>query len=50
LRCSASWSNPGEIALYRKCGFALVDINDEGQGGEYLVVKSIDRVWCDPDE
>lgn len=40
LRCNVKWDNPGAIALYRKCGFALTDITDEGVG-EYFVVKPL---------
>ncbi len=38
LRCSADWNNAAEVALYRSCGFALVDISDEE---EYLAVRSL---------
>lgn len=40
MRCNVRWDNPAGIALYRKCGFALVDITDE-HGGEYFVVKPL---------
>lgn len=39
LRCSADWNNAAEVALYRSCGFALVDVTDEE---EYLAVKSLE--------
>jgi GNAT superfamily N-acetyltransferase len=29
LRCSNNWDNEAERRLFRKCGFALVDLNDE---------------------
>jgi len=40
MRCNVRWDNLAGIALYRKCGFALTDITDEG-GGEYFVVKPL---------
>ncbi len=40
MQCSVEWANAAAIALYRKCGFALVDITDE-EGGEYFVVKPL---------
>ena len=40
MRCNVKWDNPAGIALYRKCGFALTDISDEG-GGEYFVTKPL---------
>jgi GNAT superfamily N-acetyltransferase len=42
---SVAWSNPAAIALYRKCGFALVDVSDDEDAsrtdGEYFVVKPL---------
>lgn len=29
IRCSNNWDNPAETALFRRCGFALVDVNGE---------------------
>ena len=40
MRCNVKWDDPAGIALYRRCGFALTDITDEG-GGEYFVVKPL---------
>ena len=39
MRCNANWDNPAEIALYRKCGFALADISADG--GEYFAVRAL---------
>ena len=39
MRCNANWNNPAEIALYRKCGFALTDISADG--GEYFAVRAL---------
>jgi ribosomal protein S18 acetylase RimI-like enzyme len=39
MQCSVRWDNPAGIALYRKQGFALVDITEDG--GEYFVVKPL---------
>jgi GNAT superfamily N-acetyltransferase len=41
MQCSTEWTNLAAIALYRKCGFALTDITDEDEGGEYFVIKSL---------
>ncbi len=30
IRCSNNWDNPAETALFRKCGFALTDIGEDG--------------------
>jgi ribosomal protein S18 acetylase RimI-like enzyme len=38
LRCHVRWDNPAALALYRRCGCALVDIGDEE---EYFVVRSL---------
>ena len=40
MRCNVKWDNPAAIALYRKCGFALTDV-DEEQCGWYFVVKPL---------
>ena len=37
IRCNVPWNSPEEIALFRRCGFALVCFED----GEYFVVKSL---------
>jgi GNAT superfamily N-acetyltransferase len=41
IRGSVDWGNPAAIALYRRCGFALTDISDSGQSGEYFIVKPL---------
>lgn len=41
MRCNANWSNPAEIALYKKCGFALADIGEDDQAGEYFTVRPL---------
>ncbi|MBM4049044.1 MAG: GNAT family N-acetyltransferase [Planctomycetes bacterium] len=41
MRCNVRWDNPAAIALYRKCGFALVDISGPGETGEYFVVRPL---------
>ncbi|MBN1517987.1 GNAT family N-acetyltransferase [Candidatus Sumerlaeota bacterium] len=38
IRCEADLSNAAEMALYRKCGFALAET---GQGSECLAVKPL---------
>ena len=42
IRCSNNWDNPAETALFRKCGFALVDLDGE-QDPEpcYLAVRPL---------
>jgi GNAT superfamily N-acetyltransferase len=34
VRCSNNWDNPAERALFLRCGFVLVDNNDEDPGSE----------------
>ena len=42
IRCSNNWDNPGETALFRKCGFALVDLNGEDdEEACYLAVRPV---------
>ncbi|MFP4058128.1 MAG: GNAT family N-acetyltransferase [Candidatus Brocadiia bacterium] len=42
IRCSNDWDNPAETALLRKCGFALVDLNDEEERERgYLAVRPL---------
>jgi GNAT superfamily N-acetyltransferase len=42
IRCSNDWDNPAESALFRKCGFALVDLNsDKEQEPCYLAVRPV---------
>jgi len=41
MRCNVRWDNPAELALFRKCGFALTDVSDEDEGGEYFTVKPL---------
>jgi ribosomal protein S18 acetylase RimI-like enzyme len=48
IRCSNGWSNPAETALFRKSGFALVDLNaDQEQDPCYLAVRCLRNleVW-----
>ena len=42
MRCNASWHNPAEIALFKKCGFALACIED----GQYFTVKPLQGYAC----
>jgi GNAT superfamily N-acetyltransferase len=45
IRCSNDWDNPAECALFRKCGFALVDLNsDENQEPCYLAVRPLRKI------
>ncbi len=37
MRCNAQWDDPAEIGLYKKCGFALTDIED----GSFFAVKPL---------
>jgi len=46
IRCCVNWDNPAEIALFKKCGFALVDLNEPGEGGEYLAIKPLQGSGC----
>jgi len=42
LRCSNNWDNPAETALFRRCGFALVDLNgEEDEEPCYLAVRPL---------
>ena len=41
MRCNVRWDNPAGIALYRKCGSAVVDISDSDEGGSYFCVKPL---------
>ncbi len=43
MQCNVRWDNPAGIALYKACGFALVDLTEDG--GEYFAVKplAVDR-------
>lgn len=44
IRCHNDWDNPAETALFRKCGFALVDLNGERvEGPSYLAVRSVGK-------
>ncbi len=42
MRCNVSWQNPAEIALCRKCGFALACIED----GQYFTTKPLQGYGC----
>ena len=45
IRCSNDWDNPAETALFRKCGFALVDLNDEDEEEPcYLAVRPLQNL------
>jgi ribosomal protein S18 acetylase RimI-like enzyme len=46
MRCNVRWDDPAEIALFKSCGFALVDINGEGEGGSYLAAKPLRGYSC----
>lgn len=41
IQCNVGWDNPTGLALFRKCGFALVDIAEDG--GEYFAVKPLQK-------
>jgi len=42
IRCSNNWDNAAETALFRKCGFALVDLNGENDEEPcYLAVRPV---------
>jgi len=42
IRCSNNWDNPAETALFRRCGFALVDLNgEEDEEPCYLAVRPL---------
>lgn len=40
MRCNSSWDNSAEIALYKRCGFALADIGEEGDR-HYFTVRPL---------
>ena len=43
LRCHNDWDNAAETALFRKCGFALVDLTGEDDDDpSYLAVKPLE--------
>ncbi len=44
IRCNARWDNPAEIALFKKCGFALACIED----GQYFTAKPLHGYACSP--
>jgi len=41
MRGNVKWDNPAAIALYRESGFALADISDADEGGEYFILKPL---------
>jgi GNAT superfamily N-acetyltransferase len=42
IRCSNDWGNLAETALFRRCGFALVDLNgEEDEEPCYLAVRPV---------
>lgn len=48
IRCNTSWDNPPAIALFKKCGFALTDVDEPDQGGQYFTVKPLQGYGCNP--
>jgi GNAT superfamily N-acetyltransferase len=40
MRCNSRWDHPAEIALFRRCGFALTDIGEKGTN-EYFTVRPL---------
>jgi GNAT superfamily N-acetyltransferase len=42
MRCNVSWENAGELALFKKCGFALACIED----GQYFAAKPLQGYGC----
>ena len=42
MRCNVSWKNAAEIALFKKCGFALACIED----GQYFTAKPLQGYAC----
>lgn len=42
VRCNVSWANEAEMALFKKCGFALACIDD----GEYFAAKPLQGYSC----
>lgn len=42
IRCSSNWDNAAETALFRRCGFALIDLDgEEDEEPCYLAVRSL---------
>jgi len=42
IRCHNNWDNPAETALFRRCGFALVDLDGEKDEEPcYLAVRPV---------
>ena len=45
IRCHNNWDNPAETALFRRCGFALVDLNGEDDPDPaYFAVRPLQNV------
>jgi ribosomal protein S18 acetylase RimI-like enzyme len=45
IRCSNNWDNVAETALFRRCGFALVDLDGEEEDEPcYLAVRPVRNV------
>jgi hypothetical protein len=45
IRCHNDWDNPAETALFRKCGFALVDLTgEEVDDPSYLAIRCLQNV------
>jgi RimJ/RimL family protein N-acetyltransferase len=44
IRYNVHWDNPAAIAVAKKCGFALTDVEEEG--GRYFTVKPLQGHGC----
>ena len=45
IRCHNNWDNPAETALFRKCGFALLDFDgEEDAEPSYLAVRPLQNL------
>ncbi|NLW50237.1 MAG: GNAT family N-acetyltransferase [Candidatus Brocadiaceae bacterium] len=45
IRCSNNWDNAAETALFRRCGFALVDLDGESDEEPcYLAVRPLQNL------
>ena len=45
IGCHNDWDNPAETALFRKCGFGLIDLNgEEVDDPSYFAVRSLQNV------
>ena len=41
------WDNSAEMAVTKRCGFALTDISEEGEGGGCFTVKPLQGYGCE---